>query len=153
MLCTHVRPPSRMPDLQSHIYAQETPSNGMLRIKSNLLKKHVELSSYAQYTIIHVPTRALVVFDRTIKSPVLRRVPPPPPPRFFSIFSIFFCRGTLFSDEHMREKAQGYVMLYEILLGKGSIQGGGKLKVRQPSMVGIFLWRHLMLRDCCRGLP
>ena len=30
----------------------------------------------------------------------------------------------------MREKAQGYVMLYEMLLGKGTIQGGGKLKVR-----------------------
>lgn len=38
-------------------------------------------------------------------------------------------RGTLFSDEHMREKAQGYVMVYDMLLGKGSIQGGGKLKV------------------------
>ncbi|CBN78702.1 conserved unknown protein [Ectocarpus siliculosus] len=36
--------------------------------------------------------------------------------------------GTLFSDEHMREKEQGYIMLYEMLLGKGSIQGGGKLK-------------------------
>ncbi|CAM9221125.1 unnamed protein product, partial [Laminaria digitata] len=31
-------------------------------------------------------------------------------------------RGTLFSDEHVREKAQGYVMLYEMLLGKGTIQ-------------------------------
>ena len=41
-------------------------------------------------------------------------------------------RGTLFSDEHMREKAQGYIMLYEMLLGKGSIQGGGKLKVVGP---------------------
>lgn len=38
-------------------------------------------------------------------------------------------RGTLFSDEHMREKEQGYIMLYDMLLGKGSIQGGGKLKV------------------------
>ncbi|CAN0067351.1 unnamed protein product [Ectocarpus sp. 13 AM-2016] len=28
----------------------------------------------------------------------------------------------------MREKEQGYVMLYEMLLGKGYIQGGGKLK-------------------------
>ncbi|CAN0502775.1 unnamed protein product [Ectocarpus sp. 12 AP-2014] len=28
----------------------------------------------------------------------------------------------------MRDKEQGYVMLYEMLLGKGSIQGGGKLK-------------------------
>eukprot|EP00903_Cladosiphon_okamuranus_P019714 g18116.t1 len=37
-------------------------------------------------------------------------------------------KGTLFSDEYMREKAQGYIMLYEMLLGKGSIQGGGKLK-------------------------
>eukprot|EP00752_Nemacystus_decipiens_P002477 g2330.t1 len=37
-------------------------------------------------------------------------------------------KGTLFSEEHMREKAQGYIMLYEMLLGKGSIQGGGKLK-------------------------
>lgn len=39
-------------------------------------------------------------------------------------------RGTLFSDEHVREKAQGYVMLYDMLLGKGTVQGGGKLKVR-----------------------
>lgn len=34
----------------------------------------------------------------------------------------------------MRETAQGYVMLYEMLLGKGSIQGGGKLKVRRSSV-------------------
>lgn len=29
----------------------------------------------------------------------------------------------------MREKEQGYIMLYEMLFGKGSIQGGGALKV------------------------
>lgn len=34
----------------------------------------------------------------------------------------------------MREKGQGYVMLYEMLLGKGSIQGGGKLKVRYTKL-------------------
>lgn len=39
-------------------------------------------------------------------------------------------RGKMFSDGLVRDKAQGYVMLYEMLLGKGSIQGGGKLKVR-----------------------
>ncbi|CAM9825793.1 unnamed protein product, partial [Choristocarpus tenellus] len=37
-------------------------------------------------------------------------------------------RGVMFKEEHMRDKNQGYVMLYEVLLGKGSIQGGGKLK-------------------------
>ena len=59
------------------------------------------------------------------------RMPPPP---FKSL-----CRGTLFSDEHMREKAQGYIMLYEMLLGKGSIQGGGKLKVCAPIRLTILL--------------
>lgn len=44
-------------------------------------------------------------------------------------FSPFYVRGTLFCDDNMREKGQGYVMLYDMLLGKGSIQGGGKLKV------------------------
>lgn len=59
--------------------------------------------------------------------PRARRPPRTPTPgtQFCAV-----CRGTLFSDEHMREKAQGYVMLYEMLLGKGAIQGGGKLKVR-----------------------
>lgn len=50
--------------------------------------------------------------------------------------TLVLCRGTLFADEHMREKPQGYVMLYEMLLGKGSIQGGGKLKVQ------VFLWKN-----------
>ncbi|CAN0239628.1 unnamed protein product, partial [Discosporangium mesarthrocarpum] len=37
-------------------------------------------------------------------------------------------RKALFNEKQMRDKSQGYVMLYEVLLGKGSIQGGGKLK-------------------------
>lgn len=69
--------------------------------------------------------------------------PSPPPVRDL-------CRGTLFSDEHMREKAQGYIMLYEMLLGKGSIQGGGKLKVCAVVFVTFLAGSSAVLRgDKC----
>lgn len=41
----------------------------------------------------------------------------------------------------MREKEQGYIMLYEMLLGKGSIQGGGKLKVSHREVAVVPLCR------------
>lgn len=46
----------------------------------------------------------------------------------------------------MREKGQGYVMLYEMLLGKGSIQGGGKLKVRYTKLESLALYLTVLAR-------
>jgi 25S rRNA (cytosine2278-C5)-methyltransferase len=37
-------------------------------------------------------------------------------------------QGSLFSEGAVRDSSQGFIMLYDLLIGKGSIQGGGALK-------------------------